>query len=68
MVFIWFNPDNNAYEKGTMRDYDRLILKSENNDRFGLLYEFNSTTVKLVDKILAALNSAHRKELEKLVA
>lgn len=68
MVFIWYNPDNNAYEKGTLKDYDRLILNSENNDRFGLLYEFNSTTAKLVDKILGALNEVRKKDMEKVIA
>lgn len=57
MIFIWYNPDLEKYEKGSMLDYDRKIMKSENHDRYGLLYEFNSTSQHLVDKVLSALNN-----------
>lgn len=56
MIFIWFNPDIEAYEKGSMLDYDRKILSSANRDRFDLLCEFNATSIKLADKILRTLN------------
>jgi hypothetical protein len=66
MIFIWYNPDNEQYEKGSMLDYDRKILNSANQDRYGLLYEFNSTSQHLVDKVLTALNQVriyHRESI-----
>lgn len=56
MVIIWYNPDSDIYEKGTMQDYDRLVRNSRNGDRFSILYEFNFTTIRLADKVLRSLN------------
>ncbi|MFY0688663.1 MAG: hypothetical protein JXQ90_15930 [Cyclobacteriaceae bacterium] len=64
MIFIWYNPDKDQFQKGTILEYDRMILKSENSDRFDLLYEFNRTTIRLADKILKSLNLAHEIKLE----
>ncbi|MEQ8471452.1 MAG: hypothetical protein RIC35_09710 [Marinoscillum sp.] len=57
MQFIWYNPDLNAYQKGTMREYDKLIESSSNGDRFDILYEFPESSDRLVDKILSSLNT-----------
>lgn len=64
MKFIWYNPDLDVYQKGTMRDYDLLLSLSANSDRFDILYEFNDTTEKLMDKILNSLNAVRELELE----
>ena len=56
MIIIWYNPEQEAYQKGTMLDYDRLIMKSESRDRFDILYEFNQTSIRLAEKILHSLN------------
>jgi hypothetical protein len=56
MIIIWYNPDQDQYQKGTMIDYDRLIMVSELRDRFDILYEFNQTSIRLAEKILSALN------------
>lgn len=57
MQFIWYNPDLNAYQKGTMKEYDKLIESSPNRDRFDILYEFPEESDKLIDKILNSLNT-----------
>ena len=64
MKFIWYNPDLDLYQKGSMRDYDVIISCSPNTDRFDILYEFNDTTEQLMDKILNSLNSLREMELE----
>ncbi len=57
MQFIWYNPDLNAYQKGTMNEYDKLIESSSNGDRFDILYEFPEESDKLINKILNSLNT-----------
>ncbi|WP_421879644.1 hypothetical protein [Marinoscillum sp.] len=57
MQFIWYNPDLNAYQKGTMNEYDELVKSSSNGDRFDILYEFPEESDKLIDKILNSLNT-----------
>ncbi len=56
MKFIWYNPDLDAYQKGTMEDYSHLIGSSESGDRFDILYEFADSSDRLIDKILGSLN------------
>ena len=56
MIIIWYNPDLDIYQKGTVREYDQLMIKSDNRDRFDILYEFNQNSVRLIDKILDSLN------------
>lgn len=62
MLFIWYNPDSDSYEKGTMKDYETIIAESANMDRFDILYEFPDTPVKLIDKILNSLNAVRKCE------
>lgn len=57
MQFIWYNPDIDAYQKGTMSTYDKLVNESLNGDRFDILYEFSDTSEKLIHKILNSLNA-----------
>ena len=57
MQFIWYNPDLNAYQKGTMNEYDKLVASSSNGDRFDILYEFPEESDKLINKILNSLNT-----------
>lgn len=57
MQFIWYNPDLNAYQKGTMQEYEALVQTSSNGDRFDILYEFPEESDKLIDKILNSLNT-----------
>lgn len=64
MKFIWYNPDLDIYQKGSMREYDRLISSSANSDRYDILYEFNDTTQQLMDKVLNSLNAVREMELE----
>ncbi|RED94359.1 hypothetical protein [Marinoscillum furvescens] len=63
MQFIWYNPDIDAYQKGTMKDYDVVITTSSNVDRFDILYEFSDTPEKLINKILQSLNTVRQLEL-----
>lgn len=63
MLFIWYNPDLDIYQKGTMRDYDILMSLSPNSNRFDILYEFTQTSQKLVDKILNSLNTVRELQL-----
>lgn len=56
MQFIWFNPDLNFYQKGSLEEYRQLTSLSVNADRFDVLYEFSDTPNKLIDKILDSLN------------
>lgn len=57
MQFIWYNPDLDVYQKGTMKMYDELVSASKNSDRFDILYEFSDTSEKLIHKILNSLNT-----------
>ena len=57
MQFIWYNPDLNAYQKGTMKEYEALVQASSNGDRFDILYEFPEESDKLIEKILNSLNT-----------
>ncbi|MDH5610274.1 MAG: hypothetical protein OEY56_12430 [Cyclobacteriaceae bacterium] len=59
MSLIWYNPDLDVYQKGSMREYDRLLLTSHNKDRFDIVHEFVSTSDHLIDKILNSLNLVH---------
>lgn len=68
MVFIWYNPDLDAYQLGSLKEYDRLLMKSDNNDRFDLLYEFNATTESISSKILYTLNLEREINAEKVSA
>jgi len=56
MEFMWYNPDTEKYEKGSMLDYDRKLLKSKNRDRFNLVFEFNDKKKSMAGKIVKALN------------
>lgn len=56
MKFIWYNPDLDAYEKGTEQVYKDRCSNSVNADRFDVLYEFEEPSDKLIDKILKSLN------------
>ncbi len=59
-LIIWYNPDIDSYQKGYLREYDRLIMVSPNKDRFDILYEFSETSQKFTDKILSSLNAARQ--------
>jgi hypothetical protein len=65
---IWYNPDIDSYEKGSLREYDKLLLYSANKDRFDILYEFSETSQKLIDKILSSLNTARYLKLQPSMA
>jgi hypothetical protein len=56
MEFVWYNPDTEKYEKGSMLDYDRKLLNSENRDRFNLVFEFKDTKKNMAGKMVKALN------------
>lgn len=64
MKFIWYNPDLNTYQKGSIKDYDRLISCSHNSDRFDILYEFDNTKERLMEKVLNSLNAVREMKLE----
>jgi hypothetical protein len=57
-LLIWYNPDMDKYEKGSESEYETILSKSSNKDRFDILYEFTETSQKLIDKILNSLNIA----------
>jgi len=56
MKFIWYNPDEDSYQKGGMETYKSLSESSKNSDRFDILYEFPDSSDFLIDKILNSLN------------
>lgn len=68
MYFIWYNPDLDLYQKGTMKEYDSMLYTSPNKHRFDVIYEFTSTSGTLIDKVLFALNSARKLKLSSTVA
>lgn len=68
MYFIWYNPDLDLYQKGTMKEYDSMLYASQNRHRFDVIYEFTNTSNQLVDKVLAALNSARKLKLSSTLA
>ncbi|SNS76556.1 hypothetical protein SAMN05421640_1149 [Ekhidna lutea] len=55
-LLIWFNPDRQLYEIGPYYDFITLASSSKNEDRFEVLYEFNTETVRVADKIIRSLN------------
>ncbi|MFT6865642.1 MAG: hypothetical protein ACJA08_000465 [Cyclobacteriaceae bacterium] len=57
-LIIWYNPDIDSYQKGYIREYDKLLMFSPNKDRFDILYEFSETSKRIIDKILSSLNTA----------
>ena len=63
MEFIWYNPDLDSYQRGTMREYDLLLSISSNSDRFDILYEFSHTSDKIINKILQSLNHVRESEM-----
>lgn len=62
-LLIWFNPDSQMYEIGPYRDYRSAITISQNQDRFEVLYEFNTETIFIATKILNSLNVARTNSL-----
>ncbi len=56
MEMIWYNPDLDLYQKGTRTEFNAIVEKSANTNRFSILYQFNHNSVKLADKILNSLN------------
>lgn len=62
-LLIWFNPDSQMYEIGPYLDYQSAATISQNQDRFEVLYEFNTETVFIATKILNSLNVARTNSL-----
>lgn len=58
MQFIWFNPDLDKYQKGSRKDFDDASSLSVNKDRYDIIYEFNDTSQRIIDKVLDSLNVA----------
>lgn len=63
MKFIWYNPDLDAYQKGSIEEFNKLSGTSVNCDRFDILYEFTDSSDKLIDKILGSLNIVRRQKV-----
>ncbi len=56
MELIWYNPDLDNYQKGSMEDFSATMAQSVNQERFSILYQFTDNSRKLADKILHSLN------------
>lgn len=58
MILVWYNPDLDIYEKGSLAEYNIRSSASKNCDRFEIIHQFDETTNanKLATKILHSLN------------
>lgn len=63
MQIIWYNPDLDCYQKGSQLEFEVCRAQSNDPDRYDVLYEFNDTTLRLVDKILDSLNAVRESEV-----
>ena len=52
---IWFNGNSNEYQKGSRADFEQLSINHPSKENLKLLFEFNSTSIQMIDKVLDAL-------------
>jgi hypothetical protein len=56
MLLIWYNPDIEKFQSGTLNQYDALKSKNSTELLFEIFYEFNATSGKLISRVLDRLN------------
>ncbi|MCR9251285.1 MAG: hypothetical protein NXI20_12720 [bacterium] len=55
-MVIWFDTIEQHYELGSMSDY--LVAQEYKQEEFDILYEFNSYTKSIAQKVVDRLNDA----------
>lgn len=56
MEIIWYNPEQKQYQRGDIEEYRRLTINHPMKEAFKLLFEFNTTSVQLIDKVMESLS------------
>ena len=59
-LYIWYNPEERMYQKGSKDQFDSLVTGSPNGQSFLMLYQLNELSERLAKKIIHELNAAHR--------
>jgi hypothetical protein len=57
MSLIWYNEIQQSFEKGDTQSFQHEIAKSNTEAELRKLFEFNTTSIKLMDKILETLKA-----------
>lgn len=57
MKLIWYNPLINDYQLGSKKDFNEQCT-CEEQDRFEVIYEFDSESSRVANKILINLRKA----------
>jgi hypothetical protein len=60
MLYIWFNPETDLFEKGNEESFLRIKEKSELKEKFTIHYQLNPTIAKLSNSILDRINLIYR--------
>lgn len=63
MFIIWFNPDIEKFQSGTLNQFEVTKTKSEKKVLFEIFYEFNATSGKLINRVLERLNHASSEKI-----
>ena len=60
MSIIWYNSETHQYQKGEKAQFDQARSQSNNEQSFQVVFEFNPTSARLIDKVYLALIKKHR--------
>ena len=60
MSIIWYNSETQQYQKGEKAEFDQVRSQSNNDQSFQVVFEFNPTSARLIDKVYLALTKKHR--------
>lgn len=55
MSCIWFDPELQQYQYGSKLLFETAKSKSKTPDQFKILFEFNRTSERLLEKVFQAL-------------